>query len=112
MRLDRLSRKAASDVERAAVAIATAQNVFWGLDRPEHAAATLLDGERRIVDRGVRSELAGHRVRLLAAHDRPQVALDAATALLDDPGARAGTAARRGRRRRGADLARANGRRP
>jgi DNA-binding CsgD family transcriptional regulator len=62
-----------------AAAIALARNRFWGLGRTEDALAAL--------DPAVSDELAGHRVRLLAAAGRPADALAAAAPLLADPSA-------------------------
>jgi hypothetical protein len=80
-----LAAAAASDRERAAVATATARNLFWALDRADEADAVLRDAERRVGDASLRHELMAQRVRLMAGEGRPQAALAAARPLLEDP---------------------------
>jgi DNA-binding CsgD family transcriptional regulator len=80
-----LAAAAASDRERAAVATATARNLFWALDRADEADAVLRDAERRVADASLRHELMAQRVRLMAGEGRPQAALAAARPLLEDP---------------------------
>jgi DNA-binding CsgD family transcriptional regulator len=79
-----LAAQAGDDRERAAVAVASARNLFWGLDRAEDADAVLQDAERSVADDAVRHELTAQRVRLTAAQGRPQAALAAAQPLLHD----------------------------
>lgn len=59
-----------TDPERAAVALASARNLFWALGRAEEADAALRDAERRVTDPALRHELAAQRVRLAAAQGR------------------------------------------
>jgi DNA-binding CsgD family transcriptional regulator len=79
-----LAAQAGDDRERAAVAMASARNLFWGLDRAEEAEAVVHDLEPLVADDALRHELTAQRVRLTAAHGRPQAALDAAQPLLHD----------------------------
>ena len=81
-----LAPHARSDPERAQIAVARARNLFWALDRAEDAERVLQDAERLVHERGLRDELTAQRVRLTAAHGRPQAALTAARPLLDDDG--------------------------
>jgi DNA-binding CsgD family transcriptional regulator len=81
-----LAGRARDDRERAAVAMARARNLFWALDRAGDADAVLQDAEHRVRDDGLRHELTAQRVRLTAAHGRPQAALAAARPLLCDSG--------------------------
>ena len=83
-----LEPQAAGDAERAEVAIAIARNAFWGLDRAADADAVLRRAERTVSDDGLRAELAAQRVRLEAAHGRPDEALAAALPLLEDASVR------------------------
>jgi DNA-binding CsgD family transcriptional regulator len=80
--LDDLAAQAADDRERAAVAMSSARNLFWGLDRAGDADAVLLGAERAVHDDALRDELAAQRVRLVAAQGRPRAALAAAEPLL------------------------------
>jgi hypothetical protein len=82
--LSDLAAHAADDRERAAVAIASARNLFWALDRAEEADTVLQDAEQLVADGALRHELTAQRVRLTAAHGRPQAALAAAQPLLHD----------------------------
>ena len=68
----------------AAVALARARNLFWGLDRADDADAVLRDAANAVADAGLRSELVAQRVRLDAGRGRPQEALAGAQPLLDD----------------------------
>jgi DNA-binding CsgD family transcriptional regulator len=88
-----LAAQAGDDRERAAVAVASARNLFWGLDRADDADAVLQDAEHLAGDDALRHELAAQRVRLTAAQGRPRAALAAAQPLLDDASVdeRAGT---------------------
>ena len=79
-----LEAEADGDERRAAVAVAAARNLLWGLDRPREADEALSRAEAAIDDAGVRGELVAQRVRLMAARGRPREALAAATALLGD----------------------------
>jgi hypothetical protein len=79
-----LAAQAGNDRERAAVALASARNLFWALDRAEEADAVLRDAEQLVADDGLRHELAAQRVRLTAAQGRPRAALAAARPLLHD----------------------------
>jgi DNA-binding CsgD family transcriptional regulator len=79
-----LEAEARSDGERAAVALASARNLFWGLDRAEDADAVLRDAEHRVADAALRQDLAAQRVRLTAAQGLPAEALAAALPLLED----------------------------
>ncbi len=79
-----LAAQAADDHERAAVAMASARNLFWALDRAEEADGVLQDAEQHVGDDALRHELAAQRVRLMAARGRPQAALAAAQPLLHD----------------------------
>ena len=83
-----LEPQAASDAERAEVAIAIARNAFWGLDRAAEADAALRRAERAVSDDELRAELAAQRVRLEAAHGRPADALATALPLLEDASVR------------------------
>jgi DNA-binding CsgD family transcriptional regulator len=88
-----LAAQAGDDRERAAVAVASARNLFWGLDRADDADAVLQDAEHIAGNDALRHELAAQRVRLTAAQGRPRAALAAAQPLLDDASVdeRAGT---------------------
>jgi DNA-binding CsgD family transcriptional regulator len=77
-----LTARAQNDHERAAVALVSARNLFWALDRAQEADAVLQDVEQRVTDKAVRDELTAQRVRLTAAQGRPQAALAAAQPLL------------------------------
>jgi DNA-binding CsgD family transcriptional regulator len=79
-----LAAEALDDGERAAVATATARNLFWGLDRADEADAVLERAEAQVADRALRDELRAQRVRLIAGQGRPGAALTAARALLED----------------------------
>ncbi len=79
-----LLEQAGDDRERAAVAMASARNLFWALDRAEEADAVLREAERLVADDALRQELTAQRVRLTAAQGRPQAALAAARPLLHD----------------------------
>ena len=79
-----LAAQSGNDRERAAVAMATARNLFWALHRPEEADAVLQDAEQLVSDDALRHELTAQRVRLTAAQGRPQAALAAAQPLLHD----------------------------
>jgi DNA-binding CsgD family transcriptional regulator len=79
-----LAEEVSSDSERAAVAMASARNLFWALDRTDEADAVLRDAERRVSDAAVRHELMAQRVRFAAGEGRPQAALAAARPLLED----------------------------
>jgi hypothetical protein len=79
-----LGADARADRERAAVALASARNLFWALDRAAEADAVLPDAEERVSDRALRDELTAQRVRLVAAQGRPPEALTAARAVLED----------------------------
>jgi hypothetical protein len=79
-----LGAAARGDRERAAVALASARNLFWALDRAAEADAVLRDAEERVSDRVLRDELTAQRVRLVAAQGRPPDALAAARAVLED----------------------------
>lgn len=79
-----LAAQAGDDRERAAVAVASARNLFWALDRAEEADAVLQDAEKLVADDVLRHELRAQRVRLTAAHGRPRAALAAARSLLHD----------------------------
>jgi DNA-binding CsgD family transcriptional regulator len=79
-----LAGQAGDDGQRAAVAMASARNLFWALDRAEEADAVLRDAEQRVADDALRHELTAQRVRLTAAQGRPQAALVAAQPLLHD----------------------------
>ena len=79
-----LAAQAGDDRERAAVAMARARNLFWALDRADDADAVLQGAEHLVRDDGLRHELTAQRVRLTAAHGRPQAALAAARPLLHD----------------------------
>jgi DNA-binding CsgD family transcriptional regulator len=79
-----LAARAGADRERAAVAIASARNLFWALHRAEEADAVLQSVEKLVGDDGLRQELRAQRVRLVAGQGRPQMALAAAQPLLHD----------------------------
>jgi DNA-binding CsgD family transcriptional regulator len=79
-----LAEQAGDDRERATVAIASARNLFWALDRAEEADAVLQDAEQLVADDAICHELTAQRVRLTAAQGRPRAALAAAQPLLDD----------------------------
>jgi DNA-binding CsgD family transcriptional regulator len=80
-----LAAQAGDDRERAAVAMASARNLFWALDRADEADAVLEDAGRLVGDPALRHELTAQRVRLTAARGDPRAALAAARPLLDDP---------------------------
>jgi DNA-binding CsgD family transcriptional regulator len=80
-----LAAEARDDRERAAVALASARNLFWALDRAGEADLRLREAERRMSDPDLRDELTAQRARLTAAHGRPRAALGAARPLLEDP---------------------------
>lgn len=86
--LEELEGQACDDGERAAVAIALARHLFWGMVRPGDADAALRRAEDSVSDAGLRDELVALRVRLVAAQGRPQKALVAAAPLLNDSGVR------------------------
>ena len=75
---------AGSDAERASLTVARARNLFWALDRAADADAVLRHAEAAVSDRFAQDELIAHRVRLTAAAGRPEEALAAAMALIDD----------------------------
>ena len=79
-----LAAQAGDDRKRAAVAMASARNLFWALDRAEEADAVLQHAERLVADDALRHELTAQRVRLTAAQGRPRMALAAAQPLLHD----------------------------
>ena len=79
-----LEPEARDDGERAAVAMASARNLFWGLDRAEDADAVLRRAELLVDAHALRQELAAQRVRLMAAQGRPEAALAAGQPLLGD----------------------------
>ncbi|MFL5904421.1 MAG: hypothetical protein ACJ76Q_11490, partial [Solirubrobacteraceae bacterium] len=79
-----LATQARDEGERAAVALARARNLFWGLDRADDADTVLREAERRVADEALRHELAAQRARLTAGHGRPEAALAAARPLLED----------------------------
>jgi DNA-binding CsgD family transcriptional regulator len=79
-----LAAEAGDDSERAAVAMAAARNLFWGLGRGDEADAVLRHAEQLVGDAGLRHELTAQRVRLTAAHGHAQAALAAAQPLLHD----------------------------
>ncbi len=72
------------DGQRAAIATASARNLFWALDRAEDAEAVLDEARRHVRDRALRDGLAAQRVRLTAARGEPRAALAAAEPLLRD----------------------------
>jgi DNA-binding CsgD family transcriptional regulator len=79
-----LAAQAGNDRARAAVAMASARNLFWALDQAEEADAVLRNAEQVVADDALRQELTAQRVRLTAAQGRPQAALAAAQPLLHD----------------------------
>jgi hypothetical protein len=79
-----LAPQARDDHERAAVALGRASNLFWALDRADDADAVLHAAEQLVRDPALRHELMAQRVRLTAAHGRPEAALAAAQPLLRD----------------------------
>jgi len=83
-----LEGQAGDDGQRAAVAIAMARHLFWGLARPDDADAALERGQAAVSHDGLRDELVALRVRLVAAQGRPLEALAAAEPLLRDAGVR------------------------
>lgn len=85
--LAEIAGDARTDSERVAVAIAMARNRFWGLGRADGADAVLHAAAQAVHDRTLRDELRAQRIRLTAAAGRPQAALAAAGALLEDGGA-------------------------
>src|SRR3954447_1292904 len=78
-----LAQQARADREHAAVALARARNLFWGLDRADDADAVLQDAERRVAGAPLGHELAAQRARLAAGYGRPEAALAAAQPLLE-----------------------------
>jgi DNA-binding CsgD family transcriptional regulator len=85
--LGELEGRTGDDGERVALAIARARNSFWALDRAADAEAVLRRAEAAVADDRLRRELAGQRVRLVAARGRPLEALEAAMPLLGDANA-------------------------
>jgi DNA-binding CsgD family transcriptional regulator len=83
---DDLASAASTDDERAAVATASARNLFWVLDRAADADAVLSAALARIGDEALRHELAAQRVRFIGGQGWPEAALAAARPLLDEPG--------------------------
>ena len=83
--LEALAHEATNDAERAAVATATARNLFWGLERADEADGVLERMEAQVADSVLRNGLRAQRVRLTAAAGRPQAALAAAEPLMRDP---------------------------
>jgi DNA-binding CsgD family transcriptional regulator len=79
-----LDAQAGDDAQRAALAIATARNLFFALDGAEDADATLRRAEQMVADDALRHELIALRVRLASAQSRPLDTLAAARPLLDD----------------------------
>ena len=79
-----LEPEARDDDERAAVAVASARNLFWGLERAEDADAVLRRAEETVEADALRQELAAQRVRLIAAQGRPEPALAAGRPLLEE----------------------------
>lgn len=73
-----------SDEQRAAIAVATARNLFWALDGAAAADALLVAAGAAVSSAAPRAELLAQRVRLLAASGLPGEALATATALLAD----------------------------
>ena len=76
---------ATGDAQRGAIAIATARNAFWALDRPDEADGVLRRALDAISDGVVRDEVHAVRLRLLSARGRPDEALEATAAMLADP---------------------------
>jgi ATP/maltotriose-dependent transcriptional regulator MalT len=83
--LEALGSETTDDAERAAVATASARNLFWGLERADEADGVLERAEAQVADRALRDGLRAQRVRLTAAAGLPQAALAAAEPLLRDP---------------------------
>lgn len=79
-----LAAQAGDQSELAAVAMASARNLFWALGRGEEADAVLRDAEQLVADDALGQELAAQRVRFIAAQGRPRAALAAAQPLLHD----------------------------
>jgi hypothetical protein len=73
-----LDAQATDDAGKAAVALATARNLFFALDRADEADVALRRAEHLMADDRLRHELAAFRVRLVSAQGRPLEALDAA----------------------------------
>jgi DNA-binding CsgD family transcriptional regulator len=82
--LAELATEAADDTQRAAVALASARNLFWALDQADEADRVLRDAEQLVADAALRHELVAQRVRLTAAQGRPRAALAATQPLLED----------------------------
>jgi tetratricopeptide (TPR) repeat protein len=82
--LAELAARVGDDRERAAVALASARNLFWALDRADEADAALREAAQLVGDDALRHELTAQRVRLEAARGRPRAALAAAQPLLHD----------------------------
>jgi DNA-binding CsgD family transcriptional regulator len=96
--LAELAAQAHGDAELAAIATASARNLFWALDRADDADALLRDAAARVEDRDLRDELTAQRVRLEAGLGRPHAALAAAELLADEAvGERARTTVALGR---------------
>jgi len=70
---------------RARLAVAQAQNAFWGLGDHHGADTALRAAEAAIADRRLREELTALRIRLIGVSGRPREALSAARPLLEDP---------------------------
>ena len=88
-----LAEQAGDDRERAAVAVASARNLYGGLHRAEEADAVLRDAERQIGDDSLRHELTAQRLRFTAGAGPPA----------GGAGCRAAAAGRRLRARAGED---------
>jgi ATP/maltotriose-dependent transcriptional regulator MalT len=75
----------AAETELAAVAIARARNLFWGLDRTAEASEVLVHAERAIGDDDLRAELVALRARFMASRGLSPDAVEASRALVESP---------------------------
>ena len=80
----RLASEAEDDLATVTVAVASARNLFWALDRAGEADAVLAEASARVGDKVLRDQLAAHRARFTSARGRPSEALAAAEPLLAD----------------------------
>lgn len=85
--LTALEQEPSADQLRARLAVAQAQNAFWGLADHDAANTALRRAETAIADRRLREELTALRIRLIGVSGRPREALSAARPLLEDPAA-------------------------
>lgn len=83
--LTALEREPGPERLRARLAIAQAQNAFWGLGDHHGADTPLRAAEAAIADRRLREGITALRIGLIGVSGRPREALTAARPLLEDP---------------------------